>query len=155
MELVPPWRPGRSGEPAALADDATAVPLGGTAPDAGLLPHGERVLEARQPHGTALAHLLGDLGTVVVLGVEHGRVEAPTCPEVPPLHLLCRHDLFTPHGDELTAQGPSPTSRQSNLEPSRRSRQWKIPDDTAVTLRRWRSVRPPRRLFWSTAVGAP
>src|SRR3954468_1392582 len=57
-----------SGRSPTLADDATPFPLGEAAPDAVLLPHAQRMLEARRLTRAAATDLLGFRGFVVLRG---------------------------------------------------------------------------------------
>jgi hypothetical protein len=72
----------------ALADDAAPLALGRAAPDASLLPVGQRVLETRAANAAQLAHLLRHLGRLVVFRIEDRRFQASACPEHAPFEFV-------------------------------------------------------------------
>ena len=72
----------------ALAQDAPPIALGGTTPHPRLLALGQRVLEACVLDAAFGAHLLGDVGVFVTVGVEDARFEPAARAEHPPLELV-------------------------------------------------------------------
>ena len=72
--------PEGSGSAAALADDAATLTFGGAAPNPLLLPGCECVLQARDAYVALFAHGLGSVRLVLLIWVEHPRIEPTTGP---------------------------------------------------------------------------
>jgi len=105
-----------------LTDDPSAVPLGGTAPDARLLPEAQCVIQAGLLHCTTLTHRLGGLCLGIVVRVEDCCVEAAARAEVPPLRRfwtdLMNGHVCDPLALSLSGRHPPP-STPPNLERAR------------------------------------
>ena len=73
-----------SGGAPSLANDAAPLAFGGAPPDALLLSTCECVLEARNSYVALFTHGLGARCVVVLVRVEHPRIESPTGSQFPP-----------------------------------------------------------------------
>lgn len=79
-----------------MAQNAAPVPFGGAAPDTGLLPETQCVIETCRLNGAPLAHGLRSLRLGFVFGVEDRSLQPLARSEVPPLGVL-RIDLLYRH----------------------------------------------------------
>src|SRR4029078_4984153 len=94
---------------ATLANHPPALAFGGSTPDPRLLPCLQCVFEAGDSPVSSGPHSLCLQRQVVVVRVEHGRLQTPTRPQLSPYDLFDRHDWFSPAF--WPADGTSPFQR--------------------------------------------
>ena len=80
------------GRAAAIANDAPALSLGGTAPNTLFLARSQRMLEADDADNTLLTHRLRCSRFFIFIRKKQAGIEPSTGAQFPPNHYFGRHD---------------------------------------------------------------